>query len=98
MNIATMQSNTRSGTGTRSKARMEDVPVFVVYPGPMWGWAVACRGGTQSHTFTDKNLAINYAKSWAEANRPSVVRVETPEGRIEAQWEYAPFSGSRVVG
>jgi hypothetical protein len=76
---------------------MEEVPVFVVYPGPVWGWAVACRGGTQSHTFTDKNLAINYAKSWAEANRPSMVRVETPEGRIESEWEFAPFAGGSAV-
>jgi hypothetical protein len=98
MNIGAMQSKARCATGKKSKARMEEVPVFVVYPGPVWGWAVACRGGTQSHTFTDKTLAINYAKSWAEANRPSMVRVETPEGRIEAEWEFAPFASGSAVG
>ncbi|MCX7891061.1 MAG: DUF2188 domain-containing protein [Burkholderiales bacterium] len=73
---------------------MEEEPVFVVYPGPIWGWAVACKGGTQSHVFTDKSVAINYAKSWAEANRPSRVQVETREGAVEDQWEFGPFAGN----
>jgi hypothetical protein len=76
---------------------MEEVPVFVVYPGPLWGWAVACRGATQSHTFTDKHLAISYAKSWAEANRPSIVRVESHEGDVEAEWAYTPFVAGTAV-
>jgi hypothetical protein len=73
-----------------------DEPVFVVYPGPMWGWAVACKGGTQSKIFSDKAVAINYAKSWAEANRPSRVQVETPEGRVESEWGFGPFAGEGV--
>jgi hypothetical protein len=76
---------------------MDKVPVFVVYPGPVWGWAVACGGSTQSHMFTDKTLAINYARSWAEANRPSLVRVESPDGRIEAEWKYSPYKGGSAV-
>jgi hypothetical protein len=76
---------------------MEEVPIFVVYPGPQWGWAVACRGATQSHTFTDKHVAISYAKSWAEANRPSVVRVESPDGGLEAEWEYSPYTGGTAA-
>jgi len=70
---------------------MRETPLFVVYPGPVHGWAVSCMGGTQSHYFSDKSLALNYAKSWAEANRPSRVRVETSEGSVEAEWVYASF-------
>jgi hypothetical protein len=68
-------------------------PVFVVYPGPLWGWAVACKGGTGSKIFSDKGVAINYAKSWAEAHRPSRVQVETPEGRVEAEFDFGPYAG-----
>jgi hypothetical protein len=68
-----------------------EIPLFIVYPGPVFGWAVSYMGSTQSQTFSEKEIAINYAKSWAEANRPSRVRVETKEGRIEAEWTYEPF-------
>lgn len=69
----------------------QDVPLFIVYPGPVFGWLVASLGSTQSHTFSDKHVAINYAKSWAEANRPSRVRVEDAQGRIEAEWTFEPY-------
>ena len=69
---------------------MREIPVFVVYPGPVFGWAVACKGGTQSHFFSDKKVAITYARSWAEANRPARVRVESKEGKVEAEWLYEP--------
>lgn len=68
-----------------------DVPLFVVYPGPVFGWMVASVGTTQSHTFSDKHVAINYAKSWAEAHRPARVRVETPDGSVEAEWSFEPY-------
>ena len=70
---------------------MRETPLFVVYPGPVYGWAVGCIGSTQSHFFSEKDLAVSYAKSWAEANRPARVRLETREGRIEAEWVYEPF-------
>ena len=50
---------------------MREIPLFVVYPGPVFGWAVACKGGTQTHFFSEKKVAITYARSWAEANRPA---------------------------
>jgi hypothetical protein len=68
-----------------------DSPLFVVYPGPIFGWQVASVGSTQSHTFSDKHVAINYAKSWAEAHRPARVRVEDAQGRIEAEWTFEPY-------
>lgn len=73
----------------------ESPPIFVVHPGPVYGWAVSCRGGTQSHFFSDKAVAINYARSWAEAVRPARVRVETGDGRIEREWVYEPFRRER---
>jgi hypothetical protein len=74
---------------------MRETPIFIVYPGPVYGWAVSCKGSTQSHFFSDKTVAVNYAKSWAEANRPSRVRIETAEGRIESEWVYEPFRKDR---
>ena len=74
---------------------MREIPVFIVYPGPVFGWAVACRGGTQSHFFSDKKVAITYARSWAEANRPARVRVEGKEGKIEEEWWYEPYRKDR---
>jgi hypothetical protein len=74
---------------------MREIPVFIVYPGPVFGWAVACRGSTQSHFFSDKKVAITYARSWAEANRPARVRVESKEGKLEAEWLYEPYRKDR---
>ena len=70
---------------------MREIPIFIVYPGPVYGWAVTAMGSTQSHFFSEKKVAVSYARSWAEANRPARVRVETREGRIEAEWVYDPF-------
>jgi hypothetical protein len=75
----------------RQIAMQTDFPLFVVYPGPVFGWQVASVGGTQSHTFSDKHVAINYAKSWAEAHRPARVRVEDEHGRIEMEWTFEPY-------
>jgi hypothetical protein len=74
---------------------MREIPLFVVYPGPVLGWAVACKGGTQSHFFSEKQVAITYARSWAEANRPARVRVETADGTIESEWAYEPYRKDR---
>ena len=74
---------------------MREIPLFIVHPGSAFGWAVACKGGTQSHFFSDKKIAITYARSWAEANRPARVRVETAEGRVEAEWLYEPYRKDR---
>jgi hypothetical protein len=48
-------------------------------------------GSTQSHFFSEKKVAVSYAKSWAEANRPARVRLESREGRIEAEWIFEPY-------
>jgi hypothetical protein len=40
-------------------------------------------------------VAVSYARSWAEANRPARVRVETREGQIEAEWVYEPSARKR---
>ncbi len=71
---------------------MRETPVFVVCPGPVYGWAVTARGSTQNHLFSDKKVAVSYARSWAEANRPARVRLENRDGRIEAEWFYAPYA------
>jgi hypothetical protein len=70
---------------------MRETPIFVVYPGPVYGWAVTATGSTQSHFFSEKKVAVSYAKSWAEANRPAKVRLESPDGRLEAEWVFEPY-------
>jgi hypothetical protein len=74
---------------------MRETPIFVVYPGPVYGWAVTARGSTQNHFFSDKKVAVSYARSWAEANRPAKARLATREGRIEAEWVYESFARRR---
>jgi hypothetical protein len=49
----------------------------------------------RNHFFSDKKVAASYARSWAEANRPARVRIETREGQIEAEWVYEPFNRRR---
>jgi hypothetical protein len=74
---------------------MRETPIFVVSPGPVSGWAVTARGSTQNHFFSDKKVAVSYARSWAEANRPAKARLATREGRIEAEWVYESFARRR---
>jgi hypothetical protein len=50
---------------------------------------------SRNHFFSDKKVAVSCARSWAEANRPARVRVETREGEIEAEWVYEPFARKR---
>jgi hypothetical protein len=45
------------GSGPTKEA-MREIPLLIVYPGPVFGWAVACKGGTQSHFFSDRTVAI----------------------------------------
>jgi hypothetical protein len=91
---ATQFARPASGCG-KFLIQMRETPIFVVYPGPVYGWAVTAKGSTQNHFFSDKKVAVSYARSWAEANRPARVRVETREGRIEAEWVYEPFAKQR---
>ena len=49
----------------------------------------------RNHFFSDKKVAVSYARSWGEANRPAKVRLATREGRIEAEWVYEPFARRR---
>ena len=51
-------------------------------------WEVAMTGVEKPHRFVDRRLAVSYAKMWAAANRPSTVRVMTPDGQLEREWNF----------
>jgi hypothetical protein len=38
--------------------------------------------------FATKELAIGFARDWAEQHRPSVVRLEIVPGDVAGEWEY----------
>lgn len=74
---------------------LHEIPLFIVYPGPVFGWAVACKGSAQRPFFSDKKVAITDARSCAGANRPARVRVETKADKIPAEWLYEPYRKDR---
>lgn len=62
-----------------------DTLVFV-QPSIEQRWEVLLEGRVKSHHFSDRSLALNYAKIWASVNRPSKVRVSGPGGVVEHEW------------
>lgn len=69
--------------------------LFYVAPTERLGWRVSIEGGVESHRFIDKRLAIQYAHSWAQVNRPSrVLLLNAPEGAVESAWSFAGRAGA----
>ncbi len=62
--------------------------LFYVAPVELLAWCVSIEGGVESHRFIDKRLAIQYAHSWAQVNRPSKVLLTTREGVVESSWTF----------
>jgi hypothetical protein len=60
--------------------------VYVVYPSRRAGWALRREGDPDALHFVDREQAIGYARSLADVNRPSALKVESPYGVVEASW------------
>lgn len=67
------------------------VQTIIVRPGPVVGWEVALVGLQQHHQFIDRRLAVDYARSWAAANRPSCVQVLDRNGGAQTIVEFGPY-------
>lgn len=81
--IAPRSGMDAAGTAT---ARRKLVLVLV-QPGPESGWRVLLPGKTSPQQFLDRSPALNYAKAWASANRPSTMRV-SGVGDFLQEWSF----------
>ena len=61
------------------------VKVFTVAPTDPYGWTIRLESSAQSpHFFANRQLAINYARLWAKANRPSILQSWRQMARLRA--------------
>ena len=68
------------------------VKVFTVAPTDPYGWTIRLESSTQPpHFFANRELALNYARLWAKANRPSILQLVTRDGAITREWSYITF-------
>ncbi len=59
---------------------------LVVEPGPWSGWLVRREDRGDGIPFTTKTVAVDYARSMAEALAPARVRVRTRNGGTDLDW------------
>jgi hypothetical protein len=53
---------------------------------------------TAGQAFGERYPALEWAHRWAQAHRPSLVRVLREDGLIEDEWSYGAFKGIRRLG
>jgi hypothetical protein len=68
---------------------------FVVRPLAGRRWQVTSEGSPAVAMFVSQRDAIQYAHACAQAFRPSIVRVLTPDGGVEDAWSYGMLKGIR---
>jgi hypothetical protein len=73
---------------------MED-PVVIVLPAAN-GWQVAVEGTHVREAFAERYSALECAHRWAQAQRPSLVRIVASDGAVEDEWAYGAFRGRRL--
>ncbi len=62
---------------------------LVLQPQDKLGWVIQLDGEShERHSFVDKRLALEYAKQWAHANRPSHLIVLDARGSLEHEWRF----------
>jgi hypothetical protein len=61
-------------------------PVFVVYPGALWGWEVVREGEDRPVVFEERAAALSHAWKLARACAPAVVRIENWYAAVQAEW------------
>jgi Uncharacterized protein conserved in bacteria (DUF2188) len=74
---------------------MQD-PVVIVLP-VQDVWQVQIEGAQELQVFAERYCALECAHRWAQAQRPSLVRVITPDGAVEDEWAYGAFKGMRSI-
>jgi hypothetical protein len=75
--------------GLRKMAAAKSVKVFKVESAQPYGWVVSMEeSGSKPHFFINRALATNYARLWARANSPSILRVIDLHGATIKQWSY----------
>jgi len=78
----------RSGMDAAGTAEARRKLVLVlVQPGPEFGWRVLLPGKASPQQFLNRTPALNYAKAWASANRPSTMRV-SGVGDFLQEWSF----------
>ena len=71
-------------------AAVKSVKVFKVESAQPYGWVVSMSdSATKPHFFINRALATNYARLWAKANSPSVLRVIDLQGKTLKEWSYS---------
>ena len=70
---------------------------FVVAPAGRRAWRVTHAGAKQSVLFRARPDAVQFAHLSAQGERPSIVRVLTPEASIEGEWRYEMPAGMGIV-
>jgi hypothetical protein len=68
------------------------VKIFTVAPTDPYGWTIRLEASTQRpHFFASRELALNYARLGAKANRPSILQLVARDGAITREWNYITF-------
>jgi hypothetical protein len=75
----------------RHEAEVVKMDVLLVYPSASV-WFVKGRALERTRRFPTKDQAIQFARSWAEINRPCVVKLELDDRRIAGEWEYEDYA------
>ncbi len=75
-----------------------DQAVFIVAPVGRRAWRVTHVDAKQSVLFRARPDAVQFAHLLAQCERPSNVRVLTPEASIEGEWMYETRAGMRFAG
>ena len=70
---------------TRPAARK--LTLVLVQAGPESGWRVLLPGKVSPREFLNRTPALSYAKAWASANRPSMLRV-SGVGDFSHEWSF----------
>jgi len=74
----------RSGLDAAARRKLV---LVLVQPGLESGWRVLLPGKASPQQFLDRTPALNYAKAWASANRPSTMRV-SGVGDFLQEWSF----------
>jgi len=75
---------------------MQD-PTVIVLPA-QGAWQVQVEGTDDLQAFAERYHALECAHRWAQAHRPSLVRVLASDGAVEDEWAYGMFKGIRRLG
>ena len=71
-------------------ANAKSTKVFKLESAQPYGWVVSLEDSVaKPHFFINQALATDYARLWARANAPSVLRMIDLQGRTLKEWSYA---------